>query len=650
MSRDGDDRSSHNSDAQVPPAEPTDVNIPAPPDPFAGRMRAAVVTLAGNPGDDRTRSSLAAMLGYGPGAQRAFDGIVLELANRQAIDRRAVVMLRSLAARVRKLETIDDRTLMVNALTADTPPDDEDTVIWREAAEDADTDDDGSDRGRAPGEGDIIKGQFELKTLVGVGGMAVVFRAHDRQANRNVAVKILKDAFLDTPGAVDAFTREAKRTAAVDDPGVVQILASGVHEDRPYMVMEFLDGTPLNRMLKAREGRPITWARTFTFVNAIGRSLAAAHAKGIVHCDLKPSNLFQLSDGSWRVFDFGVAQEVQGAGTPPPEKTREDKKENPAIEALTPAYASPEQLRHLAPDPRDDIFSLAVITYEMLTGLHPFDRLPADQAQSRRLQPPRPDGIPGRAWKTLRRGLAFDRERRPKSMAVFLRGLRKPRPLWPIFLLLLGIALGGAVALRPDLTRQIGRDLDLGIDAGMAYFEDDERLIQAAVDLRAAGGPLGQPAVAFFRPLLQERIRRLAKVETESPTERLRLANWASHAGHSLFPDDDTIQQIAERPFHLLLLDLADRLGRNEALAPESLREDVLLLRGVDPQSYAGVEDVIVDLILERLRKLQDPQAAKALIETARGLFPAEQWVEPAPPPTDPAEDLSSRPLTDPSQ
>lgn len=634
-----------------------DVEIPAPADPFAGRMRAAVIALAGNPGDDRTRSSIAAMLGYGPGAQRAFDGIVSELAGRQAIDRRAVVMLRSLAARVRKLETVDDRTLLVNALTADAPPDDEDTVLWSEGEDAEETDETVAAHGRAPGEGDTIDGRFELKTLVGVGGMSVVFRAHDRQTNRDVAIKILKDAFLDTPGALNGFTREAKRTAAIDHPGVVTIIASGVHDDRPYTVMEYLDGTPLSRMLKAREGRAVTWARTLDFVNAVGRSLAAAHGKGIVHCDLKPSNLFQLSDGSWRVLDFGVAQEIRAPGTPLPERRKEgpDKKTEPSLEALTPAYASPEQLRHMASDPRDDIFSLAVITYEMLTGLHPFDRLPADQARSRRLLPPRPDGIPTRAWKTLRRGIAFDRERRPKSMAAFLRGMRKPKPVWPWVVALLAIAVGAAVALRPDLAAQTGRDLELGGRAAMAYVEeDDETALQAALDLKAAEGPLGNHAIRLARPLIEDRVRRLAYVSPESPTERLRLANWAARTGRTLYPDDEAMHGIAERPFHLLLLDLADRLGRDELMSGRILAEDVTLLRGSDPQAYAGVEDVIVDLILERLRKLDDVQAAKALTDTARDLFPQEQWIEPTSVPPAPAAapigDLTVEPLAEPSR
>lgn len=610
-----------------------DVDIPPPPDPFAGRMRAAIVALSRNPGDHRKRDSLAAMLGYGPGAQHTFNQIVSDLADHHAIDRRTVVMLRSLSDRVRKLEKIDDRTMMINALSADAPASDEDTVVWNRDADEESSRETEQGCSRPPGEGDIINGRFELKTLIGVGGMAVVFRALDLQTNRDVAVKILKDTFLDTPGSVEAFTKEAQRIAAIDDPGVVKILASGTQEDRPYTVMEYLNGTLLSEILKAREGRSVSWARTLNFVNTVGRSLVAAHAKGIVHCDLKPSNLIQLSDGSWRVFDFGIAQDIQQLGTGLQDTSggRTETPSRPTIEALTPAYASPEQLRHMLPDTRDDIFSLAVITYEMLTGLHPFDRLPAHQASTRRLQPPRPKALPNRTWRTLRRGFAFDRDQRPKSMASFLSGLRKPRSVWPTILVLLLIALGIGATSFPDQTRQVLRDFELGGRVGNAYFANDKHLIQSMIDLRAADGPLGQPAVTLARPILEDRIRRLAKVDSNSPTERIRLANWAASAGHILYPNDKAIGKISEWPFHLLLLDLAERLALEDVLPPEALREDILLLRGSDPQQYDGVEDVIIDLILQRLGKLQDPKATQALIDICRDLFPKEHWTDPTP-------------------
>lgn len=513
----------------------------------------------------------------------------------------------------------------------------------------------------APGEGDLVGGRFELGPRIGVGGMAVVFRARDRDTDRTVAVKLLKDAFLGRRSAVDAFEREAERTAAVDDPGVAAVIATGLDGDRPYTVLEFLDGTPLARILKMREGRPVSWARTVDFAATVAQTLAAIHNRGIVHCDLKPGNLFRMRDGSWRVLDFGAARDLPASRSgPTPVRTHRRLSPEPTLDALTPAYAAPERLGHQAPDIRDDVFSLSIITYEFLTGRHPFGRLPSDEAQKRNLRPPRPAGIPTRAWKTLRAGLAFDRKARPTTMAAFLRGVRRQPRIWPKIVLLTAVGIGGiaggVAVLRPDLPAagHLGRvwgDLDLGGRAGLAYFESDEAALRALLDLKAADGPLGPPAIALAKPLMEDRLRRLAEAGPDSPTDRLRTALWAAGAGRTLYPDDDAILRLGERPFDLLLLDLADRLGRDAPMPRAVLVGDVALLRTGDPTAYAGVEDVIVDLIRERLRGSEDPAAADPVVSAARELFPQESWPDPqgpTAPAAAPVPDLDTQPLPPP--
>ena len=616
----------------------------SPDDPFATRLRNAAVALAANPGDERARTTLANLLEYGPGAQNAFETVVADLAHRHSIDRRTAVMLRSLALRVHQLGAADDRTLLIGTLTSGAAAPDESTILWGANADDGVPHDGDAhaDAAPPPGEGDVLDGRYALATLVGIGGMAIVYRAVDEKTGRTVAVKILKDLFLDTPAAIEAFEQEATRTAQIDDPGVVRILAAGRHGRRPYTVMEYLHGVPLSRSLKKREGRSVTWSTARGFVLAVGRSLGAAHAKGIIHCDMKPSNVFHLSDGSWRVLDFGVAQEIRAtarkdAETPtadPVEVATEAAPETaPALEALTPAYASVEQLRHMPPDPRDDIFSLAVITYEMLTGLHPFDRIPADEARNRRLVPPRPDDMPSAAWRALRQGLQFDRERRPKTMAAFLRGLRRRLPVWPTAAAAVIAALAVAAVSDPDRSRQLLNEGTLGVGVAVAFFQDDrQEMIGAALALQEGAGPLHEPILSLVRPAVQDSIRRLATVESEAGTERLRRAARAVEAGRTIYPDEPAIVALAERPFHLLLLDLADRLGRKAPLPSDELIGDVRLLRSSDPDAFAAVEDVVADLIFERMRRIDDRGELEALNQAARQLFPEEQWVKPIPP------------------
>lgn len=578
------------------------------------------------------------------------------------------------------LDSVQDRTRPIDQFSADATDTDGDTVVRSSglqgpgAAAGKQATSPVSDR-LSLGEGTVVGGRYVLKGLAGSGGMAEVFRARDRKANRDVAIKILKQTFLDNPAAIEALEREARHAAAIDAQGIVPVFATGTDNGRPYTVMEFVDGKPLSQILKTREGRSVTWARTLDFAVDVGRTLAAAHAKGIVHCDLKPGNLFRMADGSWRVMDFGAALEVRDLRRDAqPVRVHRRLSADRSLEALTPAYASPEQLRHMAPEVRDDVFSLAVITYEMLTGLHPFGRLSADAAQERHMTPPRPAGIPPQAWNTLRRGLAFDRNKRPKSMTAFLRGLCRRRPVWPLTLLVLTISMGGAAALNPEVANRVLRDLELGGRAGMAMVQSDERAVAAMLDLKAADGPLADLALAFSRPLMEDRLRSLAAVGPEATTERLRVAMWAAGAARTLYPDDAAIGQLGERSFHLLLLDLADRLGRDEPIPRALLAGDVTLLRAGDPTAYAGVEDVIADLVRERLRKLGDPDAARSLADTARDLFPDEDWAEPPSGETDlqpavppgqkppentvpenvpraaPVKDLQSQPLAPPPQ
>jgi len=589
------------------------------------RFRNAIVALAGDPGEPVLRGRMAGMLEFGPAAQELFDEIVTELLEDGAIDRRAAIMMRALAARVRQLGEVEDPTMLLDALGADVGA--EATRVWSETEP---GDESGPEtRGpKTPGEGDLLDDRYQLDSLIGIGGMAVVFRAVDLTTGDRVATKILKDSLLSVPGVVEAFEREAKRARQISHPNVVRILGAGRHQGIPYMAMEYLNGTPLARTLKSREGEPTPWKEVRSFLTEIGGALEAAHKLDIVHCDVKPSNIFRLTDGRWMLLDFGIAQSVRptrtGGGL------RSEPVDPPPVDALTPAYASREQLLRLPPDRRDDIFSLSVIAYQMLTGFHPYDRVPADKAASQRMSPPRPKKLPGRAWRVLRQGLAFDRKGRPKTMARFLKGLRRGMPLWPWILLVLVLGAVGAVQRYPDQAEMVATQGRLIGAVGQGLISDRPRdLIDATVALKKADGATVDPLIELLAAPLGDRFGALTEVDDKTPLPALRQAARFVADARSLLPDDPRLAQWAERPFHLLVLDLSDRLGADAPLDVPLFVDDVRLLAKVDPDGFAAVEDVLIDSMFVRMKDLKNERELRDLTEAGRTLFPSVQWPEP---------------------
>ncbi|HJV54018.1 MAG TPA: protein kinase, partial [Noviherbaspirillum sp.] len=154
-------------------------------------------------------------------------------------------------------------------------------------------------------------------------------------------------------------------------------------------------------------------------VNGMGRALSYAHERGFVHCDFKPANVILTDKGEVKVIDFGIARVFRK-----PEEDSEATVFDPgSLGGLTPAYASPEIMEHRDPDPRDDVYALGCITYELLTGRHPFDRYPALQARAAGMKAQRPQNLGFRQWRALKAALSFERETRTPSVERFLQDM-----------------------------------------------------------------------------------------------------------------------------------------------------------------------------------------------------------------------------------
>jgi eukaryotic-like serine/threonine-protein kinase len=212
-------------------------------------------------------------------------------------------------------------------------------------------------------------GPYEIVSPLGAGGMGEVYRARDTRLKREVAIKVLPQAFSLDGDRLRRFEQEALATAALNHPNILAVFDIGTNEGSPYVVSELLEGETLRERLR---GGAIAMRKTLDYGLQIAHGLAAAHEKGIIHRDLKPENLFLTKDGRVKILDFGLAKLTQadsGAHTSLPTLTHATEA---GVVLGTAGYMSPEQVRGVAVDARSDIFSFGAILYEMLSGKRAF--------------------------------------------------------------------------------------------------------------------------------------------------------------------------------------------------------------------------------------------------------------------------------------
>lgn len=270
----------------------------------------------------------------------------------------------------------------------------------------------------------VIKDRYVVLEMVGQGGMGQVYKALDLRreeigvADPYVALKVLKPKLSEDDSAIAAFKREAATAQSLSSPRVVEIIDYDQDEDIHFIVSEFLYGESLYALLKRLDGKPMDFERAMVVVRDLAEALRYAHGKGVIHADFKPGNAFVCEDGHLKLLDFGVARTF-GAASPLP---RRDGEAGGDLQGITPAYASCEVLDGKPPDPRDDIFSLAVVAYRLLSGRHPFNGRNAIEAKEEGLRPARIKRLNASAWRTLRRALAFNRTGRVPTMLAFIEG------------------------------------------------------------------------------------------------------------------------------------------------------------------------------------------------------------------------------------
>ncbi len=276
-------------------------------------------------------------------------------------------------------------------------------------------------------------GVYEIVGSLGAGGMGEVYRARDTRLGRLVAIKFVSEEFASDRSSADRLEREAKLTSLLNHPNIVTVHDVGELEGRPFIVMEFVAGQSLHAALLQGRFKP---TRVIDIAGQVAEGLAAAHAAGVVHRDLKPRNIMLTEDGRAKIVDFGIGktnQPVPGAEDPTVEAGSSD-----TLKAAgTPGYMSPEQAAGRSIDFRTDQFALGAIMYEMITGRRAFKRdsaaqtmaaiIEAEPASIATLSPETPDGL----LTVVERCLAKDPAHRYASTQDLARDLRDLRGTSP---------------------------------------------------------------------------------------------------------------------------------------------------------------------------------------------------------------------------
>lgn len=264
--------------------------------------------------------------------------------------------------------------------------------------------------------GKRLDGRYEIREIIGVGGMAVVYKAYDTIDDRMVAVKILKEELLQNQEFRRRFKNESKAIAVLSHPNIVKVYNVGLGDRIQYIVMEHIDGITLKEYIRSQG--TVRWKDALHFAEQVLKALQHAHDKGIVHRDIKPQNMMVLPDGTIKVTDFGIARFSRSE-----HRTMTDK----AIGSVH--YISPEQARGEVTDEKTDLYSVGVLLYEMLTGRLPFDaenavsvaimQLQNEPIHPRSINPAIPEGLE----EIILRAMQKNRNQRYQSAAEMLRDI-----------------------------------------------------------------------------------------------------------------------------------------------------------------------------------------------------------------------------------
>jgi Protein kinase domain len=365
-----------------------------------------------------------------------------------------------------------------------------------------------SDSVGEPRPGGVLRRRYRIEALIGQGGMGTVFQVLDEfrletPGTQRLAVKVLHAAVAKRAELLAELRRVFQSLQLLSHPNIIRVFDFDRDGALVFFTMELLTGAPLSRILHARKLIPLERPQAYAVIRDVGAALCFAHARGVVHGDLNPQNIFITASGELRVMSFGASHKArQTSQSSDPEMT---------LPFSSSSFASCQVLEGERADARDDVFSLACIAYLLLSGSHPFPKITAIEARAAKLRLRRPANLSGRQWRTLRSALRWERENRPADVQRWLSELGlggAARKLAPINDLLeppaakeskswlaLGLAAGAAALLFAVYWLVSHRDMLPSIDSTASIHAP----ASPAPATRAAAPPVTVPSVTAPR-------------------------------------------------------------------------------------------------------------------------------------------------------
>ncbi len=276
--------------------------------------------------------------------------------------------------------------------------------------------------------GSVLRDRFLLKEQVPEGSMGVVYKALDSRLAETgeldpyVAIKILSPNLSRNATALRALQQEAAKGRCLSHPNIVRFIDFDREGDMYFIVMEWLEGRSLSRILDDNNTKDIDFTLAMDIVRQTASALEYAHQRGVIHADIKPGNIFILPEGQVKLIDFGVARVRQKANEG---RSRLDPN---ALRGGTPAYSSMQVLTGEDPVPADDVFSLACLMYRLVAGHRVFGPRNAAEAAEEGMEPQRPQSLEQTQWMALKKALSYSRVTRFKSPAEFIAALGNAQP------------------------------------------------------------------------------------------------------------------------------------------------------------------------------------------------------------------------------